>query len=157
VGNEHGSTPIFGDIANKVLGRVDDVASKRIPQGLTQAQFDDAARLLRSNAGHLSDDIAVHGSRASGTAKATSDIDFAIRVSPEQFDELVKLRFDTPNPGSAKLRTMQHAIETGKIQAGEAGLSGIRRQLQKQLEMKVDLSVIKTEGAFDQGPYISIP
>jgi filamentous hemagglutinin len=28
VGNEHGSTPIFGDIANKVLGRVDDVASK---------------------------------------------------------------------------------------------------------------------------------
>jgi hypothetical protein len=26
VGNEHGSTPIFGDIANKVLGRVDDAS-----------------------------------------------------------------------------------------------------------------------------------
>jgi hypothetical protein len=46
VGNEHGSTPIFGDIANKVLGRVDDVASKSgIPDHLRAGNIHEAERL----------------------------------------------------------------------------------------------------------------
>lgn len=130
---------------------------EKLPHGLTQEQFDAAGKILRKDAGHLSDDIAVHGSRAGHTAKQTSDIDFAVKVPPDKFDSLVKDRFGAPNPGSAKERTMQHAIETGKIQAGEAGLRGTRKQLQKQLGMQVDLSVIKTGGAFDKGPYIQVP
>jgi hypothetical protein len=96
-------------------------------------------------------------SRASHTAKQTSDIDFAVKVPPDKFDSLIKDRFGTPNPGSAKERTMQHAIKTGKIQAGEAGLRRTRKQLQKQLGMKVDLSIIKNGGAFDKAPYIQVP
>ena len=33
----------------------------------------------------------------------------------------------TPNSGTSKERTMLHAIEIGKIQAGEAGLRGLRK------------------------------
>lgn len=129
----------------------------KIPQGLTKAQFNDVAALLRSEAGHIGDDILVHGSRAEARASAESDIDFAIRVSHEKFDAMIKSRFGSPDPDSAKFRTMQHAVATGKIQAGEAGLRILRRELQRRLGMKGDLSVIKTGGPFDQGPYIPIP
>lgn len=89
-----------------------------IPQGVTSEQFNNASSIIRQKVGSISDDIVVQGSRANGTARPDSDIDFAVRVSPEKFDELITQRFGTPNPGSAKERTMQHAIETGKIQSG---------------------------------------
>lgn len=41
---------------------------------------------------------------------------------------------------------MKHAQETGKIQSGEAKLSGIRKELEKDLEMDVDISIIKKGG-----------
>jgi hypothetical protein len=131
--------------------------SDGLPQGLTEEQFADAARTVRSGAGHLGDDIVVQGSRAAGTARPDSDIDLAIRVSPERFDELIKERFGSPNPGSAKERTMQWAIDTGKIQSGEAGVSGIRRSLEALLGMDVDLSVIRQDGPFDNPPFIEVP
>ena len=132
-------------------------AAKRLPQGLTGAQFDEAASLLRGGAGHIGDDIVVQGSRASGTARAASDIDFAVRVSPEQFNQQIVERFGTAKLGTAKGRTMLHAIETGKIQAGEAGLGALRRQLQKQLGIDVDLSIIQRGGAFDNGVTLPVP
>lgn len=128
-----------------------------IPQGIGRREFREAGKLLRSKAGHISDEILVHGSRAGGNARAASDIDFMIRVSPQQFDDLVKARFGTPNIGSAKLDTMQHAIDTGKIQAGEAGLRGTRRALERLLGKEVDLSVVKAGGPFDTGPFIPVP
>lgn len=51
---------------------------------------------------------------------------------------------------------MHHAVNTGKIQAGEAGLSGLRKQLEQELNIKVDISIIKIGGSFDKGPYIPI-
>lgn len=106
--------------------------------------------------GHLSDDIAIQGSRAKGTAKATSDIDIALRVDESTFNKMIKEYFGTPNAGSAKERTMQHAIETGKIQAGEAKLSKIRKEIASDIGMDVDISIIKKGGAFDNPPYIPI-
>jgi hypothetical protein len=131
--------------------------TRNIPQGLTSEQFSNASKLIRQKVGDISDDIVVQGSRAGGTAKATSDIDFAIRVSPEQFDDLVKQKFGTPNVGSAKERTMLNAIKTGKIQSGEAGLRGLRKQLQEMLGIDVDISIIKSGGPFDSGPTIELP
>jgi hypothetical protein len=101
--------------------------------------------------------MVVQGSRAAGTARLGSDIDFAIRVTAEQFDELIAKRFGTPNPGSAKERTMLWAVETGKIQAGEAGLSRLRRTLEARLGMEVDLSIIRQGGPFDNPPFIGVP
>jgi len=126
-----------------------------LPQGVSKEKFSEASKLIRESVGSISDDIVVQGSRANGTAKATSDIDIAIRVSPEKFDVLIKQYFKTPNPGSAKERTMLHAMETGKIQAGEAKLSGLRKQLESILGMEVDISIIKEGGTFDNPPFIS--
>jgi hypothetical protein len=141
----------------KEMGDNSNAGVGKIPQGLTGEQFANSSKLIRQNVGNISDDIVVQGSRAGVTAKATSDIDYAIRVSPEKFDDLIKQRFGTPNPGSAKERTMLHAIETGKIQAGEAGLRGLRIQLQETLGIDVDISIIKSGGSFDNGPMINIP
>ncbi|WDG29867.1 DUF6531 domain-containing protein [Streptomyces sp. CA-278952] len=127
------------------------------PQGISQETFDTAARMLRERAGHLGDDMVVQGSRAGGTARPDSDIDFAIRVDSDRFDQLVGERFGTPNPESAKERTMLHAMETGKIQAGEAGLRSLRKALEAQLGMEVDLSIIRRGGPFDNPPYIRVP
>jgi hypothetical protein len=109
--------------------------------------------------GGISEDIVVQGSRASGNARRIinrSDIDFGIKVDADKFDELIEKSFGKPNPGSAKERTMLHAIKTGKIQAGEAGLSGLRKELAKELGVKVDLSIIKKGGEFDNGIQLPI-
>jgi hypothetical protein len=132
------------------------VGKLTIPQGLTAEQFSSASSTIRQKVGSISDDILVQGSRTNGTARVDSDIDFAVRVSPEKFDELISQRFGSPNPGSAKEKTMLHAIETGKIQAGEAGLRSLRQQLQQELGIDVDISIIKSGGAFDNGPYIPL-
>ena len=125
-----------------------------LPQGISQEQFSNASKLLRDRVGNISGDIVVQGSRAKGTAKPTSDIDIALRVSGDKFDSLINQYFKTPNPGSAKERTMLHAIKTGKIQAGEAKLSGLRKELQEIFGMEVDISIIKQGGAFDNPPFI---
>lgn len=115
----------------------------KLPQGLSRRKYKEISRLIRGQVGIYGDDIAVHGSRASYTAKYTSGVDIAIRVSTDMFDDIVKARFKTPNSGSAKIRTMRHAVKTGKIQSGEAGLRGLRKALEKILGMDVDISIIK--------------
>lgn len=128
----------------------------KIPQGLSQKQFDEMSILLKKELGSIGDDIFVQGSRAGGTAKPTSDIDIGIRVSQHQFDNLIKKSFGTPNPGSAKERTMLHAMESGKIQAGEAKLRGLRKELESLLGIEADVSIILKGGSFDNPPYLPI-
>ncbi len=127
------------------------------PQGIPQDQWDDFARTVRDAAGQHGDDIVVQGSRAQGIARRTSDVDVGIRVDGDEFDDLIQNAFGNPNPGSAKERTMLHAINTGKIQAGEAGYRGLRRSLQEMLGMKVDISIILRGGPFDTGPVVPLP
>ena len=142
------------ELRKQQLGNVGESGRYSLPQGISQEQFSNASKLLRDRVGDISNDIVVQGSRAKGTAKPTSDIDIALRVSGDKFDSLINQYFKTPNPGSAKERTMLHAIETGKIQAGEAKLSGLRKELQEIFGMEVDISIIKQGGAFDNPPFI---
>jgi hypothetical protein len=51
---------------------------------------------------------------------------------------------------------MQHARQSGKIQAGEAGLRTLRNSLEVELGMAVDLSIIRMGGPFDRGPYLPL-
>ena len=126
-----------------------------LPRGLTEAQFAALSR-VRAAVAHLGHDVQVHGSWAAGTATPESDLDIAIRVAPDRFEQLLGERFGTPSPGSAKERTLHHARTTGKIQAGEAGLRSLRRALEADLGMGVDLSIIRVGGPFDRGPYIAL-
>jgi hypothetical protein len=127
-----------------------------VPQGLTEDQFAASSAKVRSAAGQFGGDIRVQGSRVSGTARPDSDIDIAIVVSVERFEEILHLRFGIPNPGSAKERTMLHARATGKIQAGEAGLRPLRTALEADLGIEVDISIICSGGRFDTPPYLSL-
>jgi hypothetical protein len=104
-----------GAIGNPV-GRLPD-----LPVGVTATHLDEMAALVRGVADEIEGEVVAHGSRVSGTAHAGSDIDMAILVDEAQFDRLLDESFGTPNPGSAKERTMEHADLTGKIQSGEAG------------------------------------
>jgi hypothetical protein len=131
-----------------------------IPQGLSEGQFIESSQIVRGRAAELGlgDDIFVHGSRAAGTASELSDIDIGIRVSPERFDEFLNTesRLASPNPGSNLADTRAYAIENGIIQRGEARLSSTGRQLERFLDMDVDISIIRAGGRFDRGPYIPL-
>jgi predicted nucleotidyltransferase len=132
--------------------------SRTIPQGMTEAQFARFSQMVReSKASQYGTDIRVHGSRAADTAKKTSDIDIAIRVSPEKFNQILKESFKNVNLGSSKERTMKYAIENGIIQRGEIKLSNIGKQLENKFGFSdVDISVILEGGTFDKGPWITL-
>ena len=153
-------------LAEKASGksRIGDptyTSSLKIPQGIAEEKFKEATKLIKEKVKDISNDIFVQGSRAKGTATATSDIDFGIRVSAEKFDMLIKECFGKPNSGSAAERTMLHAIKTGKIHYGEIRINGnklgnlFKEQIQNLLEISdIDLSIIKSGGPFDSGPFI---
>lgn len=126
------------------------------PQGLTPRLFDRLSSRVRAAIGAkgLGDDIILMGSRSGGTAKPNSDFDFGVRVSPERFDELVAQQFAGAK-GAAKISTRDYSIRDGRIQTGEAGLRDVRRTIAQTLgvpEAKVQISVIRAGGWFDNGP-----
>jgi predicted nucleotidyltransferase len=123
---------------------------------MTPEQFQRMSQEVRAGTAQYGDDVRVHGSRAAGTARPDSDVDIAVRVPEEKFDQAIQERFGKPNPGSAKERTMQNAVKTGKIQSGEAGLRGLRQRVERDIGREVDISVIKIDGPFDNGPWIPL-
>ncbi|WEK02284.1 MAG: LysM peptidoglycan-binding domain-containing protein [Candidatus Sphingomonas phytovorans] len=129
----------------------------QIPQGVGPRTFDVISGKVRAAVGDLGlgDDIFVMGSRSGGTAKAASDFDFGVRVSPNKFDELIAESFGNPKAGSALSRTRDIAIRDGRIQTGEAGLRPVRTTISRTLNVpqnKVQISVIRAGGVFDNGP-----
>jgi hypothetical protein len=128
-----------------------------IPQGLNTIQFTKLSRLLRSRVSHIGDDLFVHGSRARGAASASSDLDIGIRVSANKFEDLVRTRQRTLQPGSRRYNDLERALETGKLPSGDVGLRSLRRELEGELSMDVHLSVIRAGSSFDQRPFIPIP
>ena len=125
--------------------------SKWSPRGVSSTKFDAISKLLRKCVGHLGDKIVVQGSRVSGTAKSTSDLDIAIIVPEDVFAQQITEAFGTYKFGTANGRTMLHALEVGKITAGRAGLRALRKELEDIVAMDVDLSIVQKNGAFDSG------
>jgi RHS repeat-associated protein len=131
-------------------------AALKVPQGLSTEGFNTMSKKIIDNVGHLSNDIVVQGSRAKGTARVDSDFDIAIKLDSDKFAKFLGEKFKNVNVGSAKEKTFIHAFQTGKIQAGEAGLSSLRKELEKIVGKPVDISVIKKGGPFDNGAQIQI-
>ncbi|MFL6244945.1 MAG: Ig-like domain-containing protein [Thermoanaerobaculia bacterium] len=152
-----GTAYIFAPVASALdAGPMLSGPTTFTPRGLTLAEFDSLSQTVRNAAGNVSDDIVVQGSRAAHTNRPDSDLDIAILVDDATFDKIIQRRFKTPNPGSANERTMQHAIKTGKIQAGEAGYRQLRKALEQSLGMEVDVSIIRAGGPFDKGPTVPL-
>ena len=127
-----------------------------VPQGLTEEQFARLSIRVRRAAGYLGRDIRVQGSRAAWNARPDSDLDIAIRVSDSEFESILQVAFGAPNLGSAKARTRQHALETGKIQSGELRLRALRQSLSTEFGVRIDISVVCSGRAFDRGPWIPL-
>ncbi|MFJ4667636.1 nucleotidyltransferase domain-containing protein [Kitasatospora purpeofusca] len=127
-----------------------------LPQGVTADKFAEAAEQLRAHPRGQEGDLVVQGSRAAGTARPDSDIDFAIRVSPERLDQLIGDCFGTPNPGSQG-EDQEPGGRVGEDPGGRGRDAGLRKLLARTPGMKVDLSVIRIGGAFDNPPFIGVP
>jgi hypothetical protein len=141
------------------------------PQGMTEEQFLQVSARLRERlrqeagrTGELGDDLFVHGSRARGSASPDADLDIGIRVSPGQFHRLIQDRLARVKAGGDKWETLQEAIRQGRLHAGEAGISGVRKEIQRLVNEEmglgfakgVQVTVIREAGPFDQGPFISL-
>ncbi|MFJ8864038.1 nucleotidyltransferase domain-containing protein, partial [Streptomyces sp. NPDC102451] len=129
-----------------------------VPQGISSGKFSEISAMLREKGVGDIGKLSVQGSRASQHVGPDSDLDIAVLVPPRKFDRMIAESFGTPNSGSSRDKTRIHAIRVGKITAGDVKprLSRVRDALQETLGMKVDLSVIKIGGEFDDGPYIDI-
>lgn len=139
---------------------------------MTREQFNLLAKRLRwrlweesFRTGNFGDDIFVHGSRALGTARADSDLDIGIRVGVVRFDALVHDRIARVRIGSDKAETLNEALRQERLHAGEAGISGVRKEIQLLVNVEmalgfekgVQITVIKERGKFDRGPFIELP
>jgi predicted nucleotidyltransferase len=146
-------------------------AKKGPPQGMTVEQTQQLSDRLRERlkeaadrTGDLGDDIFVHGSRGRGTAASDADLDIGIRVSAERFDQLVQMRLANVKIGGDKWKTLRRALERGRLHQGEAGISGISREIQRLINEEmglgftkgVQVTVIREEGPFDEGPFIPL-
>ncbi|NJK65010.1 MAG: nucleotidyltransferase domain-containing protein [Synechococcaceae cyanobacterium SM2_3_1] len=132
----------------------------RVPQGLTEEQFQDISSLIRQRTLRYGNDIRVQGSRAACTARPDSDIDIAIRVSTEDFYRILNdptlSKLSNPNPGSALERTRQRAIAQGRILIDFNRLGGLSREVQSILCIKTQIAIVEIGKDFDQGPWINL-
>lgn len=112
--------------------------------------------------GDLGDDIFVHGSRGSGIAATDADLDIGIRVSAGRFDQLIRERLARVAGGGDRCKTLQRAIQQGRLHQGEAGISGVSREVQRLINEEmglgftkgVQVTIIREAGPFDQGPFL---
>ena len=132
-------------------GRVFRAVGNR-PEGVTADQLAAAAARIRSTARGLTADVVVQGSRAGHSARAGSDIDFGLRVMPDEYDRLIDDFF-----GDRTTEARSNAVARGRIFSRHAGLKELRAALETDLDRKVDLAVIKRGGMFDNEPWLRVP
>ncbi|MCX5613494.1 hypothetical protein OHB39_39300 [Streptomyces sp. NBC_00047] len=131
-----------------------------LPVGVTKSQMAEISGVLKSEL-KVEATVAVQGSRVTGNMTGASDLDIAVRVTPEVFNAMAAQRWSGVTPGTARARTGAWAVETGKITAGDAipRLSGARDKIQGILGSEVDhvdVSIIRIGGPFDNGPFIHV-
>lgn len=131
-----------------------------LPSGVARSQMAEIVSIVRSEL-KVEANAVVQGSRVTGNTTGASDLDIAIRVTPEVFNAMAAQRWNGVTPGTARAKTGAWALETGKITAGDAipKLSKMRAKIQQTLGDEVDhvdVSIIKIGGQFDNGPFINI-
>jgi hypothetical protein len=104
----------------------------------------------------FADDVFVQGSRAKGFASPSRDLDLAIRVSRDDFDTLITQRMATLKKGSDTYDTLVVASQRRRIHAGEIGLSGLRKAIERAIGIKTQLTVVEIGGLFDRPPFIPV-
>jgi hypothetical protein len=109
----------------------------------------------------MGDSVVVQGSRAAGTAKAGSDIDFALMLNDYQFTDALNAAFlkstgRFPSVNTAAGRTLLTSVVEGRIFRNPAGLRPLSREIERILNMEVDFSAVRKGGSFDTQPQIPL-
>lgn len=137
--------------------------ARKIAQGFTERQFQRfgrKARQLCREAGLPKGDLVVQGSRAKGLAKNTSDIDIALRVDDKTFFDLAERSLARTHPGTRLRDTMLRRINVnGQLSSFDLGtdFTRLRRlMLDPESPFKVQFSIIRKGGKFDNGPFIPL-
>ena len=137
-----------------VKGRVFRAAGNT-PDGVGVGQMAAAAALIRRHAAHYGDDVVVQGSRAGYSTRAASDIDIGLRVSPARFEAVLRERFGDP-VSEEFAEVMGRCRAKGIVHARRAGMRMLGEELEALLGCKVDISVIRRGGRFDQEPWLPL-
>lgn len=131
---------------------------------MSEKQFQQLSDVLRARlkqeagrTGDLGSDIFVHGSRSRGAAAADADLDIGIRIAGERFEQLIQDKLARVREGGDKWKTLHEALQHGRLHAGEAGISGIRKEIQRLINDQmclgfakgVQVTVIREAGPFD--------
>lgn len=183
-----GEPPRYPDLDAAVKQGMSDLEAAKargFPYGFKdKAAFDQFAKELKDGvaakpapSGGIpvpTDDAAIQGSAV--YRPAADDIDVALLVNQEQFDQLIEqsfanevskvrvrginpLRMTMSDAKTAAEKTLANAVETGIIKRNKVvpRLSDVRDKLESVAGKGVDLSIVKRGGQFDQGPYFPIP
>ena len=130
------------------------------PQGMSPLQwqrFKRAVRRLARAANLPPGELAVHGSRASGTARPSSDFDIILRVDADIFFDFATARIASVRPNTRLHRTLLRAARAGKLSRFDIAPS-FNKLLRNTLPSRfdVDFSIIRVGSKFDNGPFIPI-
>ena len=143
--------------------RTVDKNKKQIPQGFSEKQYKgfvkDLKKVIKEE--NLPDgELAVHGSRAKGTARLDSDIDIILRVDEKTFEEFTNNRINSAYPGTKLSTDLIKAKNKGKF-----SIFAISKTFGKNLYStmngkypvdSIDFSLILEKSEFDNGPFIYI-
>jgi hypothetical protein len=136
---------------------------RRIPQGFTERgfkRFARGARQLQRQSGLPEGELAAHGSRIRGTARAASDIDVALRVDEKTFFNLAEKALSRARPGTRLRTSMLKRINgNGQLSSFDLGpeFQRMRRGLMdSESPFKVQFSVLRKGGKLDNGPWLPL-
>ncbi len=158
-----GGTPSIpeGDTGN--VAEIVDYVARQIPQGFSEMDYKqfsvDVKKLVQNN--NLPEgEIFIHGSRASGKATPTSDIDIIFRVNQNVFDIFVQNRLNSIPKGSRLYKTIQKAAAKQKLSIFDISRD-FGRNLHNELIpnspiKEIDFSIIVEGSPFDKGPFIPL-
>jgi hypothetical protein len=135
----------------------------KIAQGFTERQFKRfalKARQLVKEARLPEGDLVVQGSRAKSLAKNASDIDVALRVDDRTFFDMAEKVLARARPETRLRASMLRRINVnGQLASFDLGtdFTRLRRaMLDPESPYKVQFSVIRKGGKFDNGPFIPL-
>lgn len=155
----HQADEVAGEAAETAAART----ARRIPQGFTERQwtrFARGARQTQRQAGLPDGDLVAHGSRVRGTARTDSDIDVALIVDDDAFFDLAERSLARAPAGTRLRRTMLRRInENGQLASFDLGtdFTALRRDLMDvHVPHKVQFSVLRRGGKFDNGPFLPL-
>jgi len=135
----------------------------KFPQGFNFVEFQkfsSSTRQIVKDVGLPEGELAVQGSRASGTAEPTSDIDIILRVDKQSFLDFTSKRIASVHPGTKLQKSLIKAANKGKFSKFDISKDFPTLLMNKLVPVSpikdIDFSMIIKGSQYDTGPFIDL-